>query len=205
MGFFKKYRMKKQFNKDLMIAKMRNEPLYDGVMSIVYSVHKEELNFLVIERSNDVYPWPDMKMFGIIGERETKDGVADAIKLMKENIAPNVREVIFQKIIRNVNHYKKFNFNMKDEFLNIGVDVYLTEIDDYVLRSCRGFKNENVKGSYYVRLEDLFKQIQNTKIYHPEISENIQPHFAHAFWFDKVHVELITKVLGKVYLPELLF
>ena len=74
-----------------------------------------------------------------------------------------------------------------------------------VLRSCRGFKNENIQNCYYIRLEDLYKQIQKTKIYHPEISGSIQPHFAHTFWYDKVHKEIMTKYFGKLYLPELLF
>lgn len=205
MSFFKKYKEKKQFNNDLMIAKMRNEPLFEGVMSVIYSVHKDELNFLVLERSKEKYPWPGMRMYGVIGKKESNDNVRDIMSLIKENIAPNVNNIIFNKIVKNINFYEKLNFNIKDEFQNVGVEVYLTEIDDYILRSCRGFKNDNIQNSYYVRLEDLFKQIQSTKIYHSEIMQTIQPHFAHVLWLDNVHKEIMSKYFGKVYLPELLF
>lgn len=203
MNFLKNYRMKKQFNNDLINAKMRDEPIYEGIISVVYSIHKDELNFLVLERSKNTYPWPGMKMFGVMGESENRDEIIDVKRLIKESIAPNVNDNTFEKIIKNINHYNKLNFNMKEEFLNISANVYLTEIDDYVLRSCRGFKNENVNNCYYVKLEDLFKQIQNTKIHYSEISETIQPHFAHTFWLESVHKEIMTKYLGKLYILEL--
>lgn len=205
MSFFKKYKEKKQFNNDLIIARMRNEPVYEGIMSVIYSVHKNEVNFLVMERSSNTYPWPNMKMFGIIGKTETNDINYDALQIIKKSLAPSVNDLTFQKIIKNIKYHKKLNFDTKPDFHNIGVDVFMVEIDDYILRSCRGFKNDEIKNMYYMNLEDVFNLVQKSRLYNPEIANTIQPHFGHMFWTERIHFDLMNKYFKNRIIADTLF
>jgi len=193
MGFFERYREKKKFKNNLMIARIRDKPLQEHVMSIIYSNQNNEMNLLVVERSNDIILWPGMKQYGTMGIRENKEPLYDILKITRETLAPTTNEITFQKAIKNIEYTKELSFNLKDEFLNISSKVFLIEMDDYVLRSCRGYKNSTIKNVYYIQLKELFEQIQKTRIYHPEIANSVQPHYAHLLWYDKVHLELLRK------------
>lgn len=205
MSFFKKYRNKKEFNNNLKIAQIRNEPVYEGVMSIIYSNFRNDINLLVMERNNVVYPWPNMKMFGVIGERETGDVISNSLNIIKKNISPSVNDETFQKIIKSIKVHKKLEFHLNPNFLNVEMNVVLVEIDDYILRSCRGFNNNEIKNMYYIRLEELYNLISKTRLYTPEIINTVQPHFGHMFWTERIHMDLIKKYYKNKVIADVLF
>ena len=61
-------------------------------------------------------------------------------------------------------------------------------MDDYILKSCVGLSNDEIKHTYFLSLDkrfDLVQKKQNKKL--------VQPHYADLFWSRKAQLEILQK------------
>jgi hypothetical protein len=194
MNFIKRIKQNKQLKKEVLEAQLKNQPLHENVMSIIYSVNtKKDVSILVLERSNLIYPWGGMKQFGAMGKKLDNDPLFEVLRITRDTITPTVDEITFQKIIRNIHTFEKVNHHLNKDLMNMNAISFLIEIEDYVLKSCVGLKNLEIKNSYAIDLKSLFELVQKNKMKSLEISKTIQPHYANLFWSRKAHLEILQK------------
>lgn len=194
MDFIKRIKQNSKLKKDVTIARMVNKSVHENVMSIIYSIDsKKDISVLVLERSNWIYPWGGMKQFGVMGKKLDNDPLFEMLRITKDTLAPSVDEITFQKIVKNIYTFEKINYNFNKELMNMNAISFLIEIEDYILKSCVGLKNLEIKNSYVIDFKTLFELIQKNKMKSIEISKTIQPHFAYLFWSRKAHIEILQK------------
>jgi hypothetical protein len=186
---FQKMIEKAKFNKNLKKARILDEPLCENTLSVIYSTNNRIITFLTLENSTDNLHWPGMKQFGFINKITSENFIGEMLKDVYINLTPLLSFEEAQKNRKNFFDYGTIKFNMSDKFLNMETKVYLIEIDDYMLRSCRGKKNDKLTNMNYLTFEDLTKII----ISDIKFEQQIQPHFRYLFWIDKLHIKIYNK------------
>lgn len=184
---------KAKFRRNLNKARVLNEPLCENTLSVIYSNENDKIVFLTLENSKDNMHWPGMKQFGFINEITSEDFIAEMLADVYNNLMPSLDLERAQQNRKNFFDYGILNFNINDDFLNMQSKVYLIEIDDYTLRSCRGKKNDKFTNINYLTFEEL----TNIIISDSNFGQQVQPHFRYLFWMNKLHVQVYNKYFKK--------
>lgn len=190
---FQKIIEKAKFNKNLKKARILDEPLCENTLSVIYSNENDKIVFLTLENSKDNIHWPGMKQFGFINEITSEDFIAEMLAEVYNNLMPSLDLERAQQNRKNFFDYGILNFNINDDFLNMQSKVYLIEIDDYTLRSCRGKRNDKFTNINYLTFEEL----TNIIISDSNFGQQVQPHFRYLFWMNKLHVQIYNKYFKK--------
>jgi phage anti-repressor protein len=186
---FKKLIEKSKFKKNLKKVRILNEPLQENNLSIIYSITKGELDFLLIENSKNNILWPNTKQLGFMNEINTKDPVRELYINLNKNIFPSMAHKEFKKYIMNIHTFDDIKFDVNPEILNIHAKVFLVELDDYILRSCRGKKNDLISDMDYISFIDLSRNL----LMNSKFENSLQPHFKYLFIEKEIHKRLMNR------------
>jgi hypothetical protein len=186
---FKKIIQKTKFNRELQRARILNEPLCENTLSVIYSNNKGNITFLTLENSKENLLWPGMKQFGFINEINSEDFIGEMLIDVYKNLTPSLDFERAQQNRINFFDYGTLKFDLKDEFLNMQNKIYLIEMDDFILRSCRGKKNDMFTNINYLTFQELTKIVLSDF----NFEMKVQPHFRYLFWNQKLHVRIFNK------------
>lgn len=186
---FKNMIEKANFNRKLKQARILNEPLCENSLAVIYSTEKEKITFLILENSKKDLHWAGMKQFGFINEITSEYYINEMLEDVYNNITPLLDFETAQRNRKNFFEYGVLNFNIHEDFLNMQTKVFLIEIDDYILRSCRGKRNDRFTNMNYL----TFQELTNSIIADSKFEQQVQPHFRHLFWNGKLHVQIYNK------------